>query len=223
MPVRKIPKSFRAVTGRFPSLINDRCISYESKLEHDYYLTLEFDRSIKCYEEQPLEIPGTVNGRQVRYIPDCLITFKDSRPQLLVECKYSTELQDDNEKLQIKIARLHEYAQQNRLEFRVITENDIQAAYLNNCLRLYRYAKPPQNIAESGSQIFKILKKKHETTISGLLSELGTNAREQANFTPAIWHLLFTGMITTDLNTLITPNSVLRSTDGQDTFTQTRL
>jgi hypothetical protein len=210
MPVRKIPKSFRAVTGRFPSVLNGRCIGYESKLEHDYYLSLEFDRTILKYEEQPLEVPGVVNGRNVNYIPDCLITYKDTRPPLLVECKYSKELAEENEKLQIKIARLKEYANDNNLHFQLITEKDIASAVLANYLRLYRYVKPPLKITEKRDKIFAVLKAADCMTCRELLQTLATSPAEQANFTPAIWHMLFVGELTTDMNTPISFDSVLR-------------
>lgn len=214
MPVRKIPKSFRAVTGRFPSILNGRCIGYESKLEHDYFLTLEFDRTILRYEEQPLEVSGVVNGRSVNYIPDCLITYKDTRQQLLVECKYSTELTDDNEKLQIKIARLKEYASDNNLHFQLITEKDIPSAVLANCLRLYRYAKPPLNIAGNRTRICDVLKVSCCMTLREILQTLAATPAEQANFTPAIWHMLFTGELETDMNTPVCFDSVLRKSHG---------
>jgi hypothetical protein len=210
MPVRKIPKSFRSVTGRFPSVLNGRCIGYESKLEHDYYLTLEFDRMILKYEEQPLEVPGVVNGRNVNYIPDCLITYKDSRPPLLVECKYLKELEDENEKLLLKIARLKEYANDNNLHFQLITEKDIPSAVLANYLRLYRYIKPPLKITENRDKIYAVLKTADYMTCRELLQALATSPAEQANFTPAIWHMLFVGELTTDMNTPISFDSVLR-------------
>lgn len=210
MPVRKIPKSFRAVTGRFPSVLNGRCIGYESKLEHDYYLTLEFDHSILRYEEQPLEVPGVVNNRKVTYIPDCLITYKDTRPPLLVECKYSSEFTDENKKLQIKIARLKEYANDNNLHFQIITEKDISRAVLANCLRLYRYAKPPLRITEHRARIHAALRASDCMTCRDLLQALATSPAEQANFTPSIWHMLFTGELTIDMNSPISLNSILR-------------
>lgn len=210
MPVRKIPKSFRAVTGRFPSVLNGRCIGYESKLEHDYYLTLEFDRTLLKYEEQPLEVPGVVNGRNVNYVPDCLITYKDTRPPLLVECKYSSELAEEEEKLKLKIARLKEYANDNNLHFQIITEKDIASAVLANCLRLYRYAKPPLKIAEHQARIHGVLKASGCMTCRELLQSLAPAPAEQAYFTPAIWHMLFVGELTTDMNTPISFDSVLR-------------
>jgi hypothetical protein len=67
MPVRKIPKNYRSVTGRFPSLKNNRSVAFESTLERDFYLSLEFDEGVESYEEQPLTISGDHNGRAISY------------------------------------------------------------------------------------------------------------------------------------------------------------
>ena len=56
MPVRKIPKNYRSVTGTFPSYKNKRNIFYESLLERDFYLLLEFNDDVISYEEQPFRI-----------------------------------------------------------------------------------------------------------------------------------------------------------------------
>ena len=47
MNVRKIKKSHISVAGYFSSYKNKRQINFESKLEHDFYLLLEFDEQVK--------------------------------------------------------------------------------------------------------------------------------------------------------------------------------
>ena len=56
MGVRKIKKSYISSTGHFKSYKNDKLIEYESILERDFYMTLEFDDEVLSYEEQPLRI-----------------------------------------------------------------------------------------------------------------------------------------------------------------------
>jgi hypothetical protein len=48
-PQRKILKNYRSVTGHFPSIKNNRSVAFESLLEKTYFLTLEFDNSVKSY------------------------------------------------------------------------------------------------------------------------------------------------------------------------------
>lgn len=215
MPVRKIPKSFRAVTGRFPSAINrQKVVGYESKLEHDYYLMLEFDSNVKSYEEQPVKIPGVVKGIPVTYVPDCLVKYKDGRRPLLVEVKYSSELNDDNVNLMFKIARMKEYAAENRIDFTVITENDVYGDFFTNCLQLYRKARPPARIKLTRPQILKLFDHSKEMTLKELLLSFGDTPTAWADYTPSIWHMLFTGEIVTDLNVKIGYASMLRRSHG---------
>ena len=89
MPVRKIPKTYRSISGRFPSVLNSRLIGYESKLERDFFVTLEFDRTILRYEEQPVRITGVVGGKKISYVPDCLIQYLDE-----TRCSFQTHRRD---------------------------------------------------------------------------------------------------------------------------------
>ena len=50
---RKIKKSYRSITGHFPSIKNNTSISFESKLEKAHFLFLEFDNEVISYQEQP--------------------------------------------------------------------------------------------------------------------------------------------------------------------------
>jgi hypothetical protein len=52
MVARSIPKSYRNVTGRFASVKNRHPIGFESTLEKDFFLLLEFDRRVESFEEQ---------------------------------------------------------------------------------------------------------------------------------------------------------------------------
>lgn len=76
MPKRKIPKSYRNVTGVLSSRKNERMIASESTLERDLYILLDFDPVVLSFEEQPEIIPyNLLTGQPSRYTPDCLINF----------------------------------------------------------------------------------------------------------------------------------------------------
>lgn len=51
MLIRNIKKSHISVNGYFSSYKNNRQINFESKLEHDFCLSLEFDSTIVSYQE----------------------------------------------------------------------------------------------------------------------------------------------------------------------------
>lgn len=214
MPVRKIPKSFRAVTGRFSSLINNRCVSYESKLERDYFLMLEFDRTVQTYEEQPVKIQGEVNGRQVTYTLDCLVQFKGDRKPLLVELKYQTELDEKSELLERKIACAQQYSQDQGFDFQVVTDKDVYDSRMDNYRLLYRFARPPVQIGTKRKHIREIFGEFGELPLKELVNALNEQCTVQAEYLPSIWHMIFLGEIETDLNRPLGFNSILRSDNG---------
>ena len=57
MPVRKIPKNHLMVTGGYSSSKNTEIDAFESLLEKDYLLLLDFDESVRSFEVQPVHIP----------------------------------------------------------------------------------------------------------------------------------------------------------------------
>lgn len=50
MPVRKIPKNHLVVTGGYSSSKNTQIDAFESLLEKDYLLLLDFDESVRSFE-----------------------------------------------------------------------------------------------------------------------------------------------------------------------------
>lgn len=80
MPVRKIKKNYRSVTGLIASQKNARMIASESTLERDLFTCLEFDPVVESYEEQPVLIEyKNENGKKTTYTPDVLIYFNSTK------------------------------------------------------------------------------------------------------------------------------------------------
>jgi hypothetical protein len=77
MPVRKIKKSYRSVTGVMTSRKTGRMVASESTLERDLFTLLEFDPSVEKFEEQPLRITYKgINGKDHSYTPDAICYLK---------------------------------------------------------------------------------------------------------------------------------------------------
>jgi len=87
VPARKIPKNYLFVTGAYSSQKNRTMDSFESLLEKDYLLLLDFDDEVHSYEVQPVRIP--VPGVSKGYVPDVLVKYRgeagSSRPPLLAD------------------------------------------------------------------------------------------------------------------------------------------
>jgi len=56
MPVRTIPKNYRSLTGLVPNTRTQSMTAFESSLERDFLLLLDFDPDVECFEEQPVKI-----------------------------------------------------------------------------------------------------------------------------------------------------------------------
>ena len=94
MPSRKIPKNHLFVTGAYASSKSDVMIGFESLLEKEYMLLLDFDPTVEKYVEQPVTLP--VPGKSRRYTPDLLVTFRENStghrpPAQLIEIKNVTD------------------------------------------------------------------------------------------------------------------------------------
>jgi hypothetical protein len=91
LPVRKIPKNYRSVTGRIAKHRDGDSAGFESTLERDHYIVLSFDPLIAAFVEQPVEIAFTdASGKARTYTPDALERFIDGSRRL-VKVKYVNE------------------------------------------------------------------------------------------------------------------------------------
>lgn len=77
MPVRKIKKSYRSVTGVMTSRKTGRMVASESTLERDLFILLEFDPMVETFEEQPVRLTyPNDKGKTSSYTPDALCRLK---------------------------------------------------------------------------------------------------------------------------------------------------
>lgn len=208
MPSRKIPKNYRSVTGTFPSLKNKSNISYESLLERDFYLLLEFNSNVKSYEEQPFTIKYLRNNNTYKYTPDTLVHYYDETLPTVYEIKMSSAIKNNKVFFEEKINRIEEYVKNNDMNFKVFTELEIEPIFLENALFLYRYRTLKTN--SICNEILNKLKNKNSTTINLLLSELDKNKFKQAEYIPFIWLLVFKRIIYINMNKKITNSSTIR-------------
>jgi hypothetical protein len=138
MPVRKVPKNYLGVRGRFPSVKNDRSLEFESLLERDFMILNEFDDAVEKFEEQPVRVPYKVKKRNRRpYVPDLLVTYRSApgarhkRPALY-EVKTTGDLAKNKEKYRPKFAAARAFAKERGWDFRLATETLIRRQRLKN-------------------------------------------------------------------------------------------
>lgn len=198
MPVRRIPKNYLCVTGAFASKKNGRMVFFESLLERDHMLLLEFDPTVKHFEEQPVTVPLNKQGSRARkYVPDVLVHYVDSEQKqpLLAEVKHSTDLERKAGKYTDKFEAAKRFAHSQEWDFNTITEQQIRGQYLQNIkfLREYRNIQPqPDDISHV---ILTLTNLGGFAELKALLNVLNPNAMEQLHWVPTIWHLVVTSQL----------------------------
>lgn len=187
MPIRHIKKSHRSVTGHFMSRKNKRHIGFESTLEHDFYLTLEFDPSVVTYEEQPFKIQYECDGSNRFYTPDCLV--QDKHSTIVYEVKYQNELDQDSE-LRKKYECVKRYFQKNGQIFHFFTDQSVSQIYLQNLKFLYKFAflKKTEQAYNDISHAYGNLV--ISTSIQEFLASIAPTVADQQTTLPYLWNFL---------------------------------
>jgi len=199
MPVRKIPKNHLVVTGAFSSAKADRVIAFESTLEKEYMILLDFEDEVDHYEEQPVRVP--VPGVPKGYVVDLLVHFNSTdRPPELTEVKTEDDLSRHKDDYAPKFAAAEAFCQEQGWAFVIKTDKGIRTARLKNLkfLRRYRNCEPDAEraalvmdwLASSGGQ----------STSETILNALAATPDERSALLPVLWHLVLTRRLQADLD-----------------------
>ena len=223
MVARTIPKNYRNVTGRFASAKNPNSIGFESTLEKDFFLLLEFDRRVESFEEQPVTIAYCgLEGRVCHYTPDVLVRYRtalagepDWRP-VLYEVKYRNDLREHGVEYRPKFKAARGYARDRGWRFRVVTEREIRTPRLSNIRFLLRYRRMRVDDQDRDA-LLATLRQQGPLKPLTLLALTYPDSCRYAETLAVLWHLVAIGQIGVDLEQLLTPHSVLRlGTAGVD-------
>lgn len=209
MSVRKIKKSYISCTGYFPSYKNKQPIAYESVLERDFYLLLEYTPEVISYIEQPFHIFYKLFEKSTRYTPDALVTYTNGT-QKVFEIKYQKEI-DKDEILRDKLKVLSNVIPaQKSIPFEIFTDQSINAVYLSNAKFLYKYGAIPDDIKKT-QQIRKIITESVEgITIQAILWKISASKSLHLHYIPYIWKEVFLHYPMMGLSQKLTMNSSLK-------------
>jgi hypothetical protein len=177
MPVRKLKKSYRNVTGLVYSRKLLRLVQFDSMLERDFILLLDIHPSVLSFAEQPMKIRFlNVDGAEQVYVPDFQICFSGGhflgrrvRRRWIVETKYRRDLADNWDRIRPKLRAGISEAYKLCSTFHIVTESHLEGPPLANAkfLRRFATASIPVEVLE------KLLAKLHAmkvATIGGLKS-----------------------------------------------------
>lgn len=205
MPVRKIPKNYVMVTGTFSSAKNGKSLGYESLLERDLMILLEFEDAVQGFEEQPVKIDFAVKGKKSKsYVPDILIHYNSTssteapRP-VLGEVKTSADLEKHRAKYAPKFEAAALYAEERGWDWHIFTEKEIRTPYLENLkfLREYHSSEPDEGLLNT--VLAYLSNERRSVPIELLLQKLCPEDELALHMVPAVWHLLATKRIVASL------------------------
>lgn len=207
MPVRKPKKNYRSLTGMFYSLKNNKGVFFESKLERDLFLTLEFDKSVTEYEEQPLALNYTKGNRTYPYTPDCLIHYLKDRPSV-IEVKYSDEIEANEEAFKYKFDQITNTLKGKGYTFKIFTEKDLDDTALENMNFIYNYVTIKDQ--SMTNETYQKLQHIGSAPYREILSQLSLDRYKQALYAPYIWYLVLIGKLDIDMYEKISPQTQIK-------------
>ncbi|WP_233862030.1 TnsA endonuclease N-terminal domain-containing protein [Paraburkholderia adhaesiva] len=216
MPVRKIPKNYRNVTGVAAHRKAEGAASFESTLERDFIALLEFDPAVERFEVQPITLDWSDDqGRARSYTPDAIATFKlhgQPRRTVLYEVKYRSDLHANWPDLRQKFKASIRYARQQGWRFKIVTEVEIRTPYLDNATFLLPFMRRgPSEEAHMALLTDRLAEMMHRTTPADLLAACYQDEWHRAALIPTLWYLVGTRQIGTDLDEKLTMASPIWS------------
>lgn len=204
MAVRKIPKNHLFVTGGYSSRKSEEMDAFESLLEKDYLLLLDFDDTVESFDVQPVRIP--VKGVARGYVPDVLVKYRSDlesgeiRKPLLAEVKRSDFLAKHAAKYAPKFAAAVVYAENLGWEFRPIDETEIRLPRLRNIKFLREY----RNVSPSETDCLRVMeamdRRGRSSSSERILADLAQIDEARLYWLPVIWSMVFQKRVLTDLD-----------------------
>lgn len=207
---RKIGYTYGSVSGHYP-FRKESSIAYESLLERDFLIMLEFNDSVSEVIGQPLSlIYENKNGKTVPYTPDFLVYFNESgtslirlkRKPLLIEVKPKDKLERNFCEYKYRFKQAIKYAQENDLIFKIYDESKIRTQYFKNIMFLKRYQKLDFDIEET-NEIMSYLYAVGNNSIEYVLEYFCVTKEQKGIMLSHIYHLLYHKKILCNFNYLI--------------------
>jgi hypothetical protein len=207
-PVRELKTSRRCLTGRV-SLYSGGTASFESSLERDWLIALDFDPCVCAVLEQPFSIQYEWEGQIRRYTPDILAESIGVDGRYLVtvyEVKPLEELRSNWQSYKPRFRAAMRHCRAIGWKFKIVTEREIRTPFVTNAkfLRRYRYIKPQPLIA---AQLLYSLKALGETTPQALLAAAYLPLENQMAAVPELWRLVANRQIVALLDESLTMQS----------------
>ncbi len=215
LQARKIPKNYRNVTGQISSTKSERPISFESKLERDFYLIFDFDNNVSSIQDQPIRIEYVENKdakTSIRsYTPDVFIVRGEGYPNIIGEVKYYNNLKEDWARLKPKFKAAVRYARQ-------LDEPTIFVIFTDRCKKIankdyIRNVHFLDDYNDYKTEDYEVIKNLYvqDMTIQKLLDMYSEDKIEQMQLVPSLWALVKQQIIEVDLTQWLTMKTKILS------------
>jgi len=187
-------------------------VRFDSALERDFYVLLDFQQTVALVEEKPVKIPyARPGGSLSHYTPCALVRYEDraQRRAMLCEIKSRQQLHRDWSRLRPKFKAAVHLCRQEGWIFKIYTEREICTEYLANV----KFLRPLRFMAVDElkkARIARFLNDRGEATLRDVLMCFCPQMYERGAWLSLIWHLIATGCIEADLSRRLGYSSVLR-------------
>lgn len=211
--VRKLRPTRRSVSGYYV-FRGKASVAFESTLERDFIIQMEFDSSVEEVIPQPCEIAFTGNkGRRYTYTPDFLVYFRDAvnRPPMLVEVKPTEQWKESWRKWSEKWKTARRYAKEQGWQFRIMDDSRIRNQVLTNINYLTRYKRTAVS-SDLTDALMKTVATGEYSSFGELLSA-HANSGDSHQLKRTIWHLVANRKLDCDLSVELNDNTLLWISD----------
>ncbi len=209
MPIRKIPKNYSNVTGIAAHSKAQGQAMFESTLERDFLMLLEFDKKVDSFEVQPIKLEWLNEHDKSRsYTPDVLVYYKNGKQiPTLFEVKYRSDIKKNWQVLKPKFKAAIRFCKENGWKFKLITETEIRTAYLESVKFLLPFVRQGASIEDDMMILDDKLLELKTSTPKELISSIYSDEWNQATLLPTLWYLIGSRQIKIDLTSKITMSS----------------
>lgn len=205
-PARIIPRNHRTLTG-FIHGSNDGLYSgFESSLERDALILIEFNPSIASYLSQPRSFNYFHDKKNRKYTPDIFVEHNNGK-KLYIEVKYREDIRKDWDILKPKFkAAIKELADEENTRFKIWSEKEIRTPFLKNATFLlpYRHRSFENYQLE---MIKKVVSRFNETNPEDVIRICSSSLETRAEFLNTLWYALSNQIIQADLTRPLTMKS----------------
>lgn len=200
-PARALRTSRRSLTGRV-ALAEGGVATFESSLERDWLLALDFDPSVEAILVQPFSLSYIHEGQTRRYTPDVRADYAKSST-IIYEVKLRDELQANWSRYRPRFKAAIRYCRSHGWRFKVMTERQIRTPLLENAKFLRRYrALPEQELFVQ--QLLYTARALGTTTPQALLAAGYWAEESRMAALPMLWKLVATRRLSADLHAPLT-------------------